>query len=212
MLDGYTVLKNGVIRQTGWFVAPKVYDVNYIRERYETYGEKNEQMSEVRFNNIVKVIGKVPKTILDIGYGNGSFLKYASKFCETYGSDISGYPIPEGSKFVDKIDDKEYDVVCMFDVLEHFTDPTEVKKIKTKYLAISVPWCHYEKHGDNWFRGWKHRRPDEHLWHFNSLSLPKFLEPFGYELLDFSNVEDQIRQSTLPDPNILTAIFEKVAC
>ena len=42
-----------------------------------------------------------------------------------------------------------------------------VKKLKCKYILISVPCCHY--YSDDWFKNWKHRRPDEHIFHFNEI-------------------------------------------
>ena len=209
MLDGYTLLPNGVIKQNKIFGALQKYDIKYVQERYDTYGDNNEKMAKLRFDVITRTIGRLPTDVLDIGYGNGSFLKYAGKFCKTYGSDISGYPVPDGCEFVSNIGEKKYDVVCLFDVLEHFDDPTALNNIKTNYLVVSLPWCHHRRYGDEWFKNWKHRRPDEHLWHFDNISLPAFVECFGYETIHLSCVEDEIRASLSTDSNILTAIFRK---
>ena len=56
---------------------------------------------------------------------------------------------------------------------------------------------------------WKHRRPDEHLWHFNEKSIEKFFNEMGYDIVDYSNVEDMIRITKEEYPNILTCIFKK---
>lgn len=209
MLNGYTITEDGVIKQDGFFDTPKVYDVQYVKERYDTYGDKNEKMSALRWDNIVNVLGRKPYMLFDIGYGNGSFLKYAQNFCPTWGHDVSGYPLPAGCRPAHDVTFGVYDVACMFDVLEHFVDPTIIKDINTSYLVVSAPWCHHDKYGDEWFKNWKHRRPDEHLWHFSDKSIIKFAKRCGYDIVDVSNVEDEIRTPEGKDPNILTVILKK---
>ena len=83
-----------------------------------------------------------------------------------------------------------------------------VKDLDCKNVAISLPNCHYKD--DQWFEEWKHRKPDEHLWHFNKNSLVKFMERMGHKLVSMSNVEDIIRKNKPNEENILTGIFEKL--
>ena len=102
--------------------------------------------------------------------------------------------------------DECYDVITFFDSLEHFEDIEFVKDLKCRVVCISVPYCHNKS--DEWFENWKHRRPNEHLWHFDKDSLVKFMERMGFVLCSYSNLEDTIRKN--PDqeePNILTCIF-----
>ena len=74
---------------------------------------------------------------------------------------------------------------------------------------ISVPNCHYTN--DGWFENWKHRRPDEHLWHFNKKSLDKFMERMGYVMISSTNLEDTIRKNNdQEEKNILTCVFKKL--
>jgi len=85
-----------------------------------------------------------PQSLLDVGYGSGSFLKVASQFIsQTYRNDINGYPIPECSTFVENIHQQYHNIVTFFDSLEHFPDIYFLDKLKCKYICISVPWCHY---------------------------------------------------------------------
>ena len=63
---------------------------------------------------------------------------------------------------------------------------------------------------DEWFEDWKHRNPDEHLWHFNDKSLNAFMDDMGYTKIAQSNIEDSIRKSDCEHPNILTGIFKKM--
>jgi len=207
MIDNYEILENGLIRQIKILDKIQSYDFQYVDERYNKYGEKGPQMAGLRLGYLIGNLGYIPKSILDIGYGNGDFLKVTEQGIESYGNDISGYPIPTGSKFVNNIFDKHYDVICMFDVLEHFEDISFVKDLSCDYIYISLPWCH--NFSDDWFENWKHRRPDEHLWHFNETSITNFFKEMGFELVVHSNVEDIIRKSTDNNPNILTCLFKK---
>lgn len=203
MLENYQIDKNGLIQQLN--PNPRTYDQDYsnIYNGYST----NDIMSYLRLGYIIGSIGRQPESILDIGYGNGSFLKLASEKIKCYGHDISNYPLPENVEFVDDIYNNKFDVICFFDVLEHFIDPYFIKDLNCNYIVISVPECHY--FSDEWFKDWKHRRPDEHLWHFNKESLIKFFNYNGYNLINISNVEDIIRKNNKEYSNILSAVFKK---
>ncbi len=208
MIENYEVLENGLIRQINFVNKIQEYNVDYINERYNQYGEKGPQMAGLRLGYLIGVLGFVPRSILDIGYGNGDFLKVCQQGIEEcYGNDISGYSVPDGVTFVENIFNKSYDVSSMFDVLEHFEDINFVKDFDCDYVYVSLPWCH--NFSDEWFLNWKHRRPDEHLWHFNPTSITNFFNEMGFELLNYSNIEDIIRKPTDENTNILTCIFKK---
>lgn len=207
MLENYEVLKNGVIKQKNVIKKIKSYDFDYVNNSYNQYGEKGPQMAGLRLGYLVATLGFIPTTILDVGYGNGDFLKVCKNVIESYGNDISGYPVPEGVTFTNNIFDKHYDVICFFDVLEHFEEIDFVKNLNCDYIYISLPWCH--NLSDEWFYEWKHRRPDEHLWHFNQKSIQNFFDEMGFDMVDYSNIEDLIRTTQNEHPNILTSIFKK---
>jgi len=208
MFDNYKKLENGLIKQINFFNQKRVYDVDYIKNSYDKYNELSKYMSYLRLGYLLGSIKDNINTILDVGYGNGDFLKVAkTKISNCYGFEVNDYPIPEGCVHTNDIYNNEFDVVCFFDVLEHFEDIYEIKNLKTKYIYISVPECHY--FSDEWFLNWKHRRPDEHLWHFNLKSLKSFMNEIGFDYVCHSNVEDIIRKPTDENSNILTAIFKK---
>ena len=100
-----------------------------------------------------------------------------------------------------------YEVITFFDSLEHMENIEFVKDLNVKYACISVPDCHY--FSDEWFDTWKHRKPDEHLWHFNETSLKKFMDRMGYGVINTCNVEDVTRENGQDYTNILTGIFKK---
>ena len=208
MVSNYEKLENGVIKQIKKY-SPVNYNYDYINNSYNSYGEQGLRMAHLRLGYLIGSLGFIPNSILDIGYGNGDFLKTCSSIIKNcYGHDISGYPLPSNINFIDDPYELDYDIVTFFDVLEHFDNIYDIKKLKTNYIVISLPYCHY--YNDEWFETWKHRRPDEHLWHFNEISLRLFMSEIGYECINSCNIEDIIRKDKLNSPNILTAIFKKI--
>ena len=207
-LDNYEKLPNGIIRQVK--VEKIEYNVDYSN-KYNNYGENSNYLSHLRLGVLLGSINKIPNSILDVGYGNGSFLNCAKKIIKNCsGFDISGYPLSNDITIVDSIFDRHHDVICFFDSLEHFDNINILDKLDCDHVFISVPWCHY--FSDEWFITWYHRRPNEHLWHFNDKSLTEFFRENGFECVHMSNFEDAIRvnASCNGSPNILSAIFKNV--
>ena len=105
---------------------------------------------------------------------------------------------------------EEWDVVTFFDSLEHVHQINEViGGLRTKWVMISLPWCHARALGAAWFAGWKHRKPEEHKWHFDAIGLTRFMARHQYQCLFMGNPEDEIRTPGDELPNILTGVFEK---
>lgn len=208
MLDNYKKLDNGIITQINR--KPYNYGFDYSNN-YNKLGELGKRMAHLRLGYLLGVLPFKPKTILDVGYGNADFLTTASCYIdECYGSDVTEeYKLPENIKFIPskEIYSKSFDVVCFFDVLEHFDNIYDIQKLKTKYIYVSLPNCDYKD--DDWFEKWKHRKPDEHLWFFNQKTLRVFFDEIGYDCLRTSNVEDIIRKDINNNPNIISGIFVK---
>jgi hypothetical protein len=207
MIQNYSIDQCGVIKQIEY--TPKIYNQEYIDTRYNTYGELTNYMSYLRLGFVIGSIGKIPNSILDVGYGNGNFLKACSDVIPNcWGHDVSNVKISEKINITDNIFDRNYEVITFFDSLEHFENIYFLDKLDCKYICISVPWCH--NFNDGWFLNWKHRRPDEHLWHFNEKSLKRFFESQNFIQINSSNIEDSIRKTDNQYPNILTAMFKKI--
>lgn len=207
-MNEYRKLENGVIQQ---LLPDKIiYNFAYSN-KYNSYGEKSNYLSYLRLGILLGNLGEIPSSILDVGFGNGAFLQAASNTIQNcYGFDISDYPIPPNSTRVNSLFDKHFDVICFFDSLEHFDDIHIIDKLDCDYIFISVPWCHY--FSEEWFMNWYHRRPNEHLWHFNDSALVQFFKEYGFEKIYLGNFEDTIRKNdTAKDyPNILSGIFKKI--
>ena len=143
--------------------------------------------------------------IVEVGCGTGYMITLPLL---ASGYDITGIEPPPGVVKVESIFERYWHVVTMFDVIEHIEDPSIIRDIQCSFLVVSVPWCHYPD--DEWFRWWKHRRPDEHLHHFNDRSLIRFMRRHGYEITSWPcAIEDSIRGNLDGRPNIMTGIFHK---
>lgn len=206
----YEKMPNGVIHQKEFFHQIKEYNKEYS-SKYDKYGEMGRHLGFLRLGFLISSIGKIPDSILDVGYGNGDFLKASSiTINKCYGTDITKGPLPDNVQYLNwgQAKKEKYDVVTFFDSLEHFEDIEFVKNLNCDYIFITLPWCHYKS--DKWFFDWKHRRPDEHLWHFNKESLINFFEEQGYSVVNCGvPLEDAIRKDERYNPNILTGIFKK---
>ncbi len=206
-MDNYVILPNGVIKQKE--VRKITYDHAYS-DRYNSYGEKANYLSYLRLGVLTGLLGKTPNSIVDVGYGNGAFLRACVQAIPTViGCDLSDYPVPEGSIKKNLSEIGHVDVVCFFDSLEHFDEIDVVKDLDTDYIFISVPWCH--NLSDEWFIEWYHRRENEHLYHFNEDSLIKFFDECGYDCIYTGCYEDVIRKNSAVAPlkNILSGLFKK---
>lgn len=209
MLKNYFVDPFGVIHQQNIGEFSKDY-----ASQYNSYGELSNYMAYLRYGYIMGVVSQAkffkPSTILDIGYGNGAFLSVCQKAgMSAFGYDVSDTPVPEGCTKIDTLSNPgEFDIITMFDSLEHFRDLNTVYYLPARWLFISVPNC-VDGWDDYWFESWKHRRPDEHLHHFNATSLRKFVTyEDRWKYVTHSYIEDVIRKSDQPR-NILTMVFTR---
>lgn len=178
------------------------YDKDYITKRYDSY-PTTEAMSYLRLGYLR---GFCPKgKLLDVGYGNGSFVKAAIKAeYDAYGYDV--HHANYGVRETPIISHDHWDVVTFFDSLEHFPDFKEVCQLarRAKWILVSFP-CR-----PSWFpykREWRHYRPGEHLHYFTLCSLATLF--YTHTMYTCSDLEDSIR-GKLPDgeQNIQTAVLK----
>jgi hypothetical protein len=208
MIENYTVDEYGIIQQVQY--EKFVYDVAYIKRSYTNRltQEKLDALAHLRLAHLLSVLPVVPQSIVDVGYGEGSFLRACeSVILKRFGHDVFPDFIPPRCEFVRDLADAPFvDVVSFFDSLEHLENREIMRDIRCTYVYISVPWCHY--FSDEWFDTWHHKKPNEHLSHFNEKSLAKFMASCGFSLVNFCAVEDSIRKGSGDYPNILTALFK----
>ncbi len=213
MLDNYRIDEFGVIHQIE--SQPIVYDQEYL-SYYENLSDRTIKLGYQRMGWLLGMLGRIPRSVLEIGYGTGSFIEAAqiTGVEKCAGCDISPYPLPEGVAFMDWTEalSQRWEMVAMFDVLEHIPDLSFLATLRTDYLAIAVPFCRWRERGDDWFRDWRMRLPDEHLHHFDDRSLRGFLASHHFVCLEMDTFEDGIRlREGETGPNILSGLFRRAA-
>ena len=210
---GYETDEFGVVHQQDLTVRER-YDVEYVRSRYDTIPEKVREMSMLRAGFILGATGAGKlRSVLDIGYGNGDFLRVMHEAfgADCYGLDVSGYPVPDGCRQLEwaGVMGRHFQLVTLFDSLEHMPSLEVLDYLDCGFLAVTAP-CFHPDLGADWFRAWKHRRPGEHLHHFSPDSLTGLMASKGYRLLVVDSIEDALRGSA-PDGtwNTFTSVFER---
>jgi predicted TPR repeat methyltransferase len=214
MIDNYRIDEFGVIHQVEF--TPITYDKQYI-SYYEDLSDRTIKLGYQRLGCILGLMGRIPDSVLEIGYGTGTFIEAAqiTGVADCAGYDIARYPLPAGVRFVDweAALDREWDLVAMFDVLEHIPDLSFLGRLNAKNLALAVPYCRYRElgeAGDAWFRDWRMLLPNEHLHHFDRESLTALLDHHGFDCVSLNTFEDGIRvRPGEKGPNILCGFFSR---
>jgi SAM-dependent methyltransferase len=211
VIENYRIDDFGVIHQIHW--QPMEYDKEYL-SYYETLSDRTIKLGYQRMGWLLGMLNRIPDSVLEIGYGTGTFIEAAqiTGVPNCFGCDIADYPLPDGVTFLnwEQSLQKSWDVVAMFDVLEHVPDLNFLEHLQTQYLALAVPYCRWRELGDDWFRDWRMRLPDEHLHHFDDESLPKLMSHYGYECVNLNTFEDGIRlRDGETGPNILSGLFRR---
>ena len=214
MLDNYHLDEFGVLHQIDF--TPIKYDKQYI-SYYEDLSDRTIKLGYQRLGWVLGITGEIPRSVLEIGYGTGTFIEAAkiTGVADCAGFDIARFPLPDGVRFVDwdEAIAGSWELVAMFDVLEHMPDLSFLAALRTRYLAVAVPYCRWRElgvDGDAWFRTWRMRLPDEHLHHFDRESLTALLAHNGFECMTLNCFEDGIRlRPGETGPNILSGFFRK---
>jgi 2-polyprenyl-3-methyl-5-hydroxy-6-metoxy-1,4-benzoquinol methylase len=187
------------------------YYEKMVREIHQQYEYRKQQFGNDRYDYIVGRLGlDVPKIkVLDIGCGAGYFLSslqdnnvrckgievtpHLVKYCQNRGFDVDSNQLAEEP-------DEEYDVITMFDVLEHLSDPilmlnTIKKKLRVGGYCIAftpnINSIGYELMQSNQ----NTLLPFEHLCFFSKNSLEYLskevnltlssVETFGLDIMDY---------------------------
>lgn len=202
----YDVDEHGIINQLD--AEPFMYDEKYV-STYDTpeYKSNALQLQAMRYGFVCAAHGAPIKSLLDYGCGNGEFLKYASQGINR----VSGFDV-SGIKFIAAgIPVLQYtvpaNVYTFWDVIEHIPDLGFLAKLDCETVCLSVPLC--MPTDVNEFDSWYHRKPDEHIHHFNQISLSSLMAEYGWAVVSVSFHEDVIRKrKTLRGkPNILSMAF-----
>lgn len=188
-----------------------IYDNDYFKDKYINGNEKVDydylkdkpnimRFIKKRFNTIHKY--KSNGTILDIGCAMGFYLEYAQKFgWSIYGIEVSEYAAEYAKKLLKtrnifhntleniEFEDNKFDVITMWLVLEHMTNPVKaLLKIK-KWLkpdgiiGIKVPNADGITFRSN-LKKWIEQHPEDHMCDFTPDTLERIMNKCGYQLLE----------------------------
>ena len=173
----------------------KEIENHYSKQYFDPYLDSQAVHLEKRFGERLQELKRIkfPGLLLDVGCGIGIFLKAAHDAgYDTVGLEISQYAIEYARKKYgldvlncdlenSKLSQKKFDVITLWHVLEHVTDPVEfLAKIKNLLkkdgiLAIEVPNIGSfaaKISGLNW----EMMAPDEHFSFFTMETLTRLLE------------------------------------
>jgi hypothetical protein len=179
-----------------------IYDRSYTIKysRYEKT-EIGQEIQKYRRNVVKMFVDSGP--LLDFGCSVGSFLKVCDEGLDAHGFDINPY-----SGFTDVTTLlKKYNIVTMWDSLEHVRDPVElINCLGPKWLFICTPSTDDCGGGD--LTEWRHYMPSEHCHYFNKNSLAKMLGVCGYKHIFTDYGESKLRRGG-GDKNIITVAGEK---
>lgn len=140
--------------------------------------------------------GAPGQTVLDVGIGDGAFLRAAAQrvpfgVVELYGCDIN----PLGVEYLEQTGqlaqlDQEggFDVVCFWDVLEHLEDPRVGLRAAKTTALVSIPIFESQLHA---LRS-RHFKPGEHLWYFTRRGFLAFADQEGFDCVDILATESAI--------------------
>ena len=139
----------------------------------------------------IKRFVKTPCKLLDVGCGDGGFLKHLDKnMFDAYGLEPvkeaverakhAGLNVFKGNILQDRLAPESYDVVTLWHVFEHIKEPREaLNRINAMLkpggvLAMSMPNVNslaFRKGGKYWF----HLDSPRHLWLYNETNINKLL-------------------------------------
>jgi hypothetical protein len=203
----YEVDQFGVIVQTDH--RPFTYDAQYsaIYDNPE-YTRQSELLQAMRYGFVCAAHGKEVNSLMDVGYGNAAFINFVKQQVPyVYGHDVTGVPLDGAYQMPEIV---KANVFTMWDVLEHFPSVDFVRDLPCETLCISLPYCHFITQGKEWFDDkYLHRKPDEHIRHFNEFSLSTMMESYGWKTAAVNRQEDIVRRSKHGLQNILSMAFKR---
>jgi SAM-dependent methyltransferase len=160
---------------------------------YPYFGRRAEEIARI----------KPGARLLEVGAASGYFMDQArrqglrpegiepSKACQRIIGDELHLPVVAGSLEEAAIEPSTYDVVAMFQTIEHFDDPRGALLKVARWLkpggllVITTP----NRHG--WFarlagRRWFEYKPREHLYYFDDTTIARMLEAVGFDRIHVS--------------------------
>jgi len=172
--------------------------------KYRAYANYKEDKKTIKRNmdNYLRKIRKLKSSgrILDVGCATGYFLEIAQKEkFNPYGIDVSQYAIDIAKKkFAEKVqyssitdsklNNKDFDIITMFDILEHLKEPIGDLKILHKSLKddgllviqtgdANSTWAKIMKYN------WHFYAPPQHLYFYSADNIKTLLNKAGFKII-----------------------------
>jgi len=184
-----------------------VYDGEYARQ-YDR--RPHHAMSVLRWNFIQHWLALTAGSrILDIGYGNGAFLKFARRRgMDVFGLDVHGEDF--GVPTLVRGAAGGFDLICFFDSLEHLPAFEHLFALRPSAVIVSIP--DVPDYLLETPRHWRHYKPGEHLHYFSRRSLDLLMRKWGLttKLADGCPEDDlrgKLHIGSRVHDNIYTAIY-----
>ena len=179
------------LREHGFWRQKDPKPFNYDT-KYKAAQQTTPEMVHLRMGFLMSVFR--PEALanmraVDIGSGNGAFVKTAGR---AFGA-LKPYDLAGESITRKELEDTEWDLICLTDVLEHMWDIEDLFKLKWHYCYISIPETP-PLHSWEDLKGWRHYKPDEHVWMLNERGLCTWLQRRGCGIMRVGNPEDIIRR------------------
>jgi len=185
-------------------INKEIYDSEEYRTRYFQDRKVFEKWFKKKLRNIERYCKK--GKILDVGTSYGFFLDVARKRgWETYGIEKNipaahyareklGLNIFEGTVREAEFPKNFFDVITLWDVLEHTSDPIiflrTLKTILKKNGLICIQSPNIESLIANYKKEkWDWLTPSDHLYHFSPDNLAAMLKKAGYEVISITTWE-----------------------
>lgn len=162
-----------------------MYDQDYYYMLLKANSSTAERINSIRWEFVAKAH---PKVVLDYGAGVGWFKAFAPPGVTVDTFDIGPYPTTG-------IRHDAYDLVTMWDVIEHIPNFNDLKGVlsKARNVALSVPILPEGKE----LRKWKHCKPDEHLHYFTVRILDEIFRCYGFEKIAQGTPECVLREDII---------------
>jgi 2-polyprenyl-3-methyl-5-hydroxy-6-metoxy-1,4-benzoquinol methylase len=150
--------------------------------------------------------------LLEIGCANGPFLTLAQDMgAEILGIDVSCDLIEEAVQNglncrVAQIEevDGEFDVICLWDLIEHVTDPrmflTQVRRISNRGTNLFIQTPRYGRIAELFGESWRYLLPVEHVVLYSLEALTALLHDFGFERRSWVSFGSGNNSGTIPSP------------
>lgn len=176
------------------------YDEKYYYNLLKIHTHTASQICDIRWKFVSQLdFNSNWPIVLDYGCGVGWFAAFRPGFIKEDNMDTFDImPVPQTG-----IRHQQYDVIALWDVLEHIPDFTDLAPLlkNTDYVAISIPI----KPKDVAWKDYKHFKPGEHL-HYYSVELLEAL----FKVYKFTLLIDEMPECP-PRVDIHSIIFQKEA-